>query len=385
MSLKSNKIFIFFLDFLGRVTFSIPILINSVLSKKNLSPPEKILIIELWGIGDLVIMSSVLKALKDNFPKAEITLLSKPVGKVLFKSPSYIDEVIEFNFPWTRFKGKYKFWNWDWKGIIKVIKKLMREKFDLILDARGDFRNNLLSFLIGGRRRVGYKWTGGGYFLTDTVLFDYRNKHRVEAWIKLLSYLNIKGDDVKPYICVAEDEEKWADEFLRNHNINSEGLVIGIHPGARIKTRCWALDKFAKVAENIRGTYKTKIIIFVEPGGYGESILINTDFIKVDVCLRKLVALIKRLNLLICNDGGAMHIATAVETPTISIFGPTNPVWFGPYGDSNSVVIKENIKCRPCFDYCKYSEPFCLTGISVDEVSGCIDKKILSMINKKIL
>jgi len=169
---------------------------------------QKILIIELWGIGDIVLMSSILPALKDRFPQAEVCLLSKNIAKQIIKD-RFIDKFFLFDFPWTGFKNKYKLWRWDWKGLFKLIKKLRKEKFDLILDARGDIRNNFLSFLIGGKRRLGYNWSGGGIFLTDVIKIDYKNIHRVEAWNVILRHLNVNTNTPKPYVEVGIEEEKW--------------------------------------------------------------------------------------------------------------------------------------------------------------------------------
>ncbi len=128
---------------------------------------KKILVLELWGIGDVVLSTGALRQLKKNFQGAEIVLLAKEHAREILFNNWDVDRVITFNFPWTRFKGKYILWAWDWLGLIKLIRQLRRERFDLVIDARGDIRNNFLSFVIGGRKRVGYDWTGGGFFLTD--------------------------------------------------------------------------------------------------------------------------------------------------------------------------------------------------------------------------
>ena len=370
---RQKKVLLNFIDIFGKLIFD-----NKFLKKKRIlsvSEINKLLIIEIWSIGDLIMITPLLIALRNKLPTVEITLLSKSYASELLKY-SPVNKYVFFDFPWTRFAGKYKVWKWNWLGLLKLIKRLREEKYDLSLDARGDFRNNLLSFLIGAKRRIGYDWTGGGYFLTDVAQFDYNNGHRVDAWLNLLNYLGIKVESPKPYLSVAKDEEEWAESFLREKGIGEGDLVIGIHPGARIKTRCWPLDRFAEVADYIKDNYKSKIIVFIEPDDYGQDIPIKKEHLKVKVSLRQLIALIKQLNLLICNDGGAMHIATAVDTPVVAIFGPTNPVWFGPYGNNHSIIIKEDIKCRPCFDYCKYKEPFCITKISVEEVLKEVDSKI---------
>lgn len=339
---------------------------------------ENILIVELWGIGDLMMMSAILEPLRKAFPRARITILSKAISHELFKYEPAVDEIVAFDFPWTAFRKKYFFWRWDWKGLVRVIKKLRKKRFDLIFDARADLRNQILSFLIKGKKCLGFPWKGFSLFLTDSLKCDYTCKHRVEAWLSLLNYLGIATAEVEPRLLLSEDERIWARSFLQQNGIMPADLVIGVHPGARIKTRCWPLERFTRVCEYIQEKYCAKIIIFVDPQGYGDSMVVRGEFLKVKLSLRQLAALISQLDVFICNDSGPMHIAAALHVPTVAVFGPTEPKWFSPWGKKHTVIVKDGIPCRPCFDYCKQREPFCLTGISLNEVLRQVDIQLAS-------
>jgi ADP-heptose:LPS heptosyltransferase len=338
---------------------------------------KKILVIELWGIGDVVLATGVLRALRKNYPSAKINILAKEHAKTILSSSNIVDKFIIYDFPWTKFRGKYCFWKWDWIGLFRLIKRLRSEKFDLVLDARGDVRNNLLVFFTGAKRRVGYNWTGGGFLLTDVVKVEKNKLHRIDAWGYLLRYLGLSSVDAKPAIDIPQEEKKWADDFLRNKGINKANLLVGVHPGAGIKTRCWPLRRFVDIAAYLRQK-GVQVVFFIEPGGYGDDIRLPEGCLKIKVCLCKYMAIVKDLDFLICNDGGAMHIATAVGTPVVAIFGPMEQEWFGPYGEDNVVIMKDNVSCRPCSDYCKHKEPYCLTGITeeqvIKQVDGVIDR-----------
>lgn len=340
---------------------------------------RKILFIEIWGIGDLVIASPALEAVKNQWPSVEITLLSKSYASDVFKYAKTVDQFVFYDFPWTRYKQKYRLLSWDWLGLMRLIKKLRREGFDLAIDARGDFRNNVLSFLIGAKRRLGYDWSGGGCFLTDVATFDYKNNHRIKAWLNLLKYLDIRVDDSIPFIPLAREEEEWAKNFLMDKKIHKDNLLIGIHPAARIKTRCWPLDRFARVADYVRDKYKAKIIVFIDPDGYGKDIPIKGEFVFAQLNLRQLVAVLRELDLFICNDGGAMHLAAAVHTPVVALFGPTESKWFGPTGEGHTILMKEDFSCRPCFDYCHMKNPICLDEITTVYVQQVLDKKLIDL------
>lgn len=360
----ANRLEKFYFNIFGKHVFLDGHLIN--IKVKN------ILFIEIWGIGDLVMGGHVFKKMKEVLPDARIFLLSKEYAREIFKADHFIDEYIFYDFPWTKFKGKYNLLRWDWLELFRLIKRLRAEKFDLILDARGDIRNNFLSFLIGGKRRIGYDWAGGGCFLTDVVRSNHNNLHRVNAWSNLLKYMGIQDSDVRPTVTISEQEENWADKFLKSKGIDKNRLLVGIHPGARIKTRCWSLEMFSKVAFYL-GSINARVIVFIDPDGYGQDMPVPDNCIKVKVGLREFIVLTKNLDFLVCNDGGAMHIAVAVFTPVLAIFGPTDPTWFGPYGEENIVVIEKNIPCRPCFDYCKYEKPRCLIGIDENQVIEQVD------------
>lgn len=360
------------LDIFLRVLFFIPVLCRKLFRKASAGVPGRILIIELWGIGDLAMMSGILRPLKEAFPQSRITLLSKENGRGVFLGNPFIDDFISFDFPWTSFSGKYKFWRWDWRGLFGTISFLRREGFDLVLDARGDPRNNLLAFLINPEKSLGFGWKGGGFLLTDCLRIEPSGLHRVEAWFKLLEKLGITAEP-KTELYVSKGEEDEARSFLISNNIMDGDLAIGIHPGAAVKKRCWSMDNFALLGSRVRDKFRAKIIVFIEPDGYPQDFPMAGDTIKAKLSLRQLIAVIKRLDLLACNDSGAMHIASAVGTRAVAIFGPGDISLIGPYGEAHKVVMDKSVDCRPCFDNCRHNTAFCLDNVSVEQAEDAVE------------
>lgn len=379
---KNKKFLIFLIDLVVRLVF-LPYSFFRFLREKKYSALQKILVLELWGIGDIILVTPALMALRRAYPEAKILLLAKRHAADILQHNLLVDEFITCDFPWTKFKDKYKFWQWDFKELLKLINKLRKESFDLALDARMDFRNNLLMFLSAAKRRVGYNSTGGGYFLTDIVPADCSRRHRVDDWINLLKYLGLEVYDPKPKVWISENEGKWANDFLASHNIKENDLIIGIHPGGRIKKRCWPLDRFAKVADYAEEKYNAKVIVFIEPNGYGSDIATKGRLNRAKLSLRELISVVGRLSLFICNDSGPMHVAVAVNVPLIAIFGPGDLERMGPYGKGHKIIAKKGLPCRPCYDYCKYAEPFCITEISIEVVLEAVDEEITRFIYKK--
>jgi len=144
--------------------------------------PRNILIIELWGIGDLAMMSSIVKPLRERFPESKLHLVAQPHAEHLFSGTGAFDRIEVISFPWTRFSGKYRFWAWPWRAIHRTVDRCRKVRYDLILDARGDLRNNVLSFILRGRRRIGLASSAGSYWLTDRVSVPGGTIHRMDAW-----------------------------------------------------------------------------------------------------------------------------------------------------------------------------------------------------------
>lgn len=347
----------------------------------NIKNINKILIMELWGIGDIVLVSGVPGALKKFNPNIRIVLLGKEHAKTVLSDNLHVDQFINYDFPWTRLKRKYWLWQWDWIRLFRLIILLRAKKFDLIIDARGDIRNNFLSFLIGAKSRVGYDWGGGGYFLTDIVKSDRSKMHRVDAWRKLLEYVGIERLNVEPIVKISKNEDAWADDFLQTRGIDNNSLLVGIHPGARSKTRRWPLDRFAKVADFIISGYGAKVIVFIDPDDLGKDIPIRGPHVLMKLPLRQLISVLSKVNLFICNDSGPMHLAAALGVPLVSVFGPTEPRWFGPYGQNDAVIINENFLCRPCFDNCYLKNNPCLYSIDVGQVNKVVKRSLDRFIN----
>jgi len=343
---------------------------------------SKILIVELWGLGDLTLMSSILTPLRKRYPKSKIILLSSEKAKELFEDNPIIDEFIEFQAPWRGYLGKYRILSWPWPAIFNLIKRLRREHIDLILDARGDVRNNLLLFFSGAKRRVGYDWSGGEYLLTDCVKFDYLKRHRIEAWLELLRYLGIsETNSAKPQLFLSSQETDSAKILLKEQGMRDDDLLIGIHPYARIPSRAWPLERFLNLAQYLKEKYSAKVLFFQDIGQKEEDLLSRSTWPVIRLTLRPFMALLNELDLFICNEGGPMHLAAALNVEVLAVFGPTEPKWFGPFGENTKIIIKEGISCRPCFDYCNYPSSHCLEAISFEDALITLEQnfnKILS-------
>jgi heptosyltransferase II len=311
-------------------------------------PVKRILVIEPWLIGDVVLATPVLRALRERYPGAQISLLAKPHAEELLRNSGLVDEVIVTDLPWTANTGKYRPSRYDRHAIAELVARLRREKFDLTIDCRMDIRSNVVTFATGAPRRIGYAFGGGSYLLTDALPASPDDHHKVYDWLALLQPLDDGrwgGLDIadnlarrfKPQLRVTPDERAEAAHRMRALGIREDDLIVGIHPGASQPRRRWPLEDFAWVAEALAARHSTRTLVFLDPESYRETMgLADARFLKTS--LRELMAAMTQCDLLICNDSGPMHIADALGVPLVGIFTTGNPVWHRPFGDDQITV-----------------------------------------------
>src|SRR5579859_3768314 len=258
---------------------------------------REILVIEYWNIGDIVNLLPFLESLRAAYPAARVSLLINPAMRSAFESRSLADEVIPFTTLWsTHFNRwqKYNPFSLRWFQLAKTLMALRRRKFDLALTGRMDIRDNFLAWLIDARRRVGYGFAGGGFFLTDVVTPDLNRPHRSQIWLQLLRHLGKNICSEIPRLRLVESEKAAAAGFLRKNGIGDGELLVGVHPGARVPTRRWGEANFAAVATRIESEFKARILWFADPAETYSSDCISPSWIRVALPFREFLAVLAR-------------------------------------------------------------------------------------------
>jgi ADP-heptose:LPS heptosyltransferase len=336
------------------------------------STVKRILVPEIHGLGDAVLSSAVFPAIKKHFPNASISTLVKRESSVLFRHNPYINEIITFDFPWVgKVTQKYNIWEWNLIEIVKFIRTIRQKKFDLLIDSRMDFRTNLLYLSFGIPHRYGYAPIGGNYAFTKVVPVDYSHQHRIDEWKLILASLGIHNAERGPQLFLSSEERATSQAVLIRKFGKSKRITIGIHPGGRYPVRRWNLQRFVNVIEILRKEYEFNLIIFEDGDGTGNQLnkLINDPNALCSTgSIRDYMSFVSNCHILLCNDGGAMHIADALGVIVVAIFGPGNPNWFAPYHNKQRITIKEGIPCRPCYDNCIYEIPYCIESVDTFEV-----------------
>lgn len=338
----------------------------------------KILLIELWGLGDAVMMSSALRLLVET--GASVTLLCKPSTVDLLK-PSYPTlDFILLDAPWTVFKGKYRLGSWPWKKLFQTIRSCRQAGFDAVASVRPDPRDHLLMFLSGIPIRIGFPKKGSGLLLTHKLAVESTKDHKVDDWKRIgatilstsSNHRQQSTDGFAPYlnsVAYVPSKHQVSLRAIRDRQIvNNPRPIIGLHCGARITVRRWEEKNFEYIIKLLRQEADFHLALFPDIDGYGRGLISLADSCHEGLSIQELVADLAASDFLICNDSGPGHIAAALGRPVLAIFGPTNPDWFRPFGKDHHVVIRDICPFRPCFDYCRFPEPKCLTQLTPDLV-----------------
>lgn len=339
--------------------------------------PVSFLVVEPWGIGDVVLSTALLRALRANYPEARIALLAKSYASDLLANSGLVDEVIPFDFPWTAFSGKLSPGKYVPSEFRALIRRLRAGDFDVSLDARRDVRSNAITYLAGARRRIGYDFGGGAHLLTDVLPSGTQNEHKVSDWLALLAPLGVKLQaSFAPSLTVTEAEKASARRRFAMLGLSAEKPIVGIHPGASNAVRHWNPDRFAAVIDLLVEERGVQVVLFEEKEGDSSKIAPRHWVRRVKTDLRSFMSLVTQCELLLCSDSGPMHIASALGVPVTALFGPQRREWYGPRGERDRVVQIDDMPCRPCFDACIFATPHCMEQITVDAVVSAIETQL---------
>ena len=341
-------------------------------------PPSSILVVEYWNLGDLAILVPFLRNLRQGFPNAKISLLVNESLKSFLEGQGLVDEFIPVRVPWAQHFSRWKKYNpfsRDWISFARTLQAVRKRQFDWAISGRMDVRDNFLLWLSGAARRIGYGLGGGGFLLTDRVTPDLSRPHRADIWLHILGALGKPANRDLGRFQLTADELASARLFLQEKGVPSDAFLIGVHPGARIAVRRWGDERFAEVARHILGESNAHILWFSDPGNPSAVPRLEQCH-PVSLEFRSFLAVLSQCQLLVCNDSGPMHLANLLSVPVVAVFGSTNPVWFGPRGAQDRVVIRPEFWCRPCFDYCIFDEPHCLRTITPSQVIASVREAI---------
>jgi len=333
--------------------------------KINPSTIEKILLVRLRRIGDVIMTTPAITALREYFPGAWISYVVEEPYQELVENNPHLNEIIVIP-P-----------NQTVKSSLCCIRQIRKKHFDVAIDFHGGPRASLMTFLSGARLKIGYKIKHKP-FIYDIKLPRRPQKghfHSVESHLNLVKALGVPASAPLP-LCLPDakkEEVQKISSFLSENGLNDSSFIV-MHIGAGNTFRHWGVDNFVRLINLISNNQGIKIILVGTKGDikFEEEIIQQTEQPPLSAVgklnLLELKELISRSSLFFGPDSGPMHIAASTSTPIVAYFGPTLPVNFSPW-KANAILIEKNLDCRPCKQrQCIHKDFRCLSQITPEEV-----------------
>ena len=313
----------------------------------------RLLVLELWGLGDLVIATPFLQAATQRF---EVMLLAKPFAEEL--RPRLWPEVtvIPFVAPWTAFRAKYHLWNWHWLEMLRLNRRLRGLKFDYAVSARWDPRDHVLLKSSHADERLGFARLKSRRYLTRELVRPPALAHRSEFWREAGRALGLELPTREKLI--PPSRPAWPTAL--------------IHSGARLPARVWPLEHFRDIAARLRAkNIHVEICCDRDQVKWWQA---QGETVACPPTVPELLAHIDRAGIFIGNCSGPGHLAAICGVPTFTLYGPSMHEWFAPMHPAAEMFEGKACPYKPCSDYCRYEKAFCLGDLKAEEVWPRIER-----------
>ena len=351
----------------ARKNFNIKKIMKSTVDVyENAISTTNILIIKIGALGDVILAVPSIRALRKKFPKSKIKVLVGLDNREVFMNAPFIDEVMVCDFK-ERDKGL--------KGLLRVAKRLRAEDFDRVIDLQNNKRSHVLSFLSCAPKRYGYDNGKLSFLLNRKAKGAKLPLDPITHQLKVLNLLRIYNIDRTMELWPTKEDEKWADNFLTSNWVKNKGKLVAFNIGSGVKwaTKLWPIEHFAGVCNRLAKDFGIRVVLI----GSEKTDSRIEDFLNQTKCkpinalgktnIPRLASLVKRCNLLLSPDSAPIHVAAAVDTPFIALFGPTDPDRHMPPA-KKCTVIKKDLPCAPCYQRRCDRGYICMQSIEPDEV-----------------
>lgn len=341
-----------------------------------------ILIVKTSAIGDVIHTLPALHCLRRHYPAARITWLVEEAAADAVVGHSALDRVLV-----SGRKGWIGEWRAGerlaaWRKARRFVHELRDTYYDLLIDFQGLFKSGIWVAMARARRKVGF---GRGMehaemsylFLNEQVPAVSMDMHAVDRELQLLRAIGIECPQVRFELPFTAADHEAAANLLETHGIAPDQRFIAINPMTTWPTKHWQSDKFATLADRL--VESGKAVVFTGGPGDQEGVAAICAMMERKAAnlagqttLKHLAAIYARARVVVSTDTGPMHVAAAIGTPVVAIFGPTAPWRTGPYGEGHR-IIRLGLPCSPCLKkHCQYGTTACMADISVDEVARAV-------------
>jgi len=326
-----------------------------------MSDPSKILVVQPSWVGDAVMATPTLRAIRELYPQAHVAYLMRRYVKPLYGGMPWVDQIITYRTGKTKAKAG--------KGLLDLAGRLRNAHFDLAILLPNSFKAALVCKMANIHRMVGYERDGRGFLLTDKLLHvKDRGKFIpvpiVKTYMGLAHYLGSKNRDLRLQLFVTEPEAREGRAVLASCGLSpdinrpaagGEPPMILLNPGAQYgAAKCWRPEYFAELADRFIDEHNATILL---NGAPKERRILDTikrcmkhapiDLSSKGMTLGSLKEIVRRCDLMVTNDTGPRHVAAALDVPVVTVFGPTHPEWTEIYFEKERKVAVK-VFCGPC-------------------------------------
>jgi heptosyltransferase-2 len=333
---------------------------------------KRILVVNVNWLGDVVLSTPALRALRKSDPGARLTCMVVPRCREVLEGNPGVDEIIIYDEDGIH----GGFW-----GKPRLVRKLRAGGFDEVYFFHRSFTRRLAAALAGIPKRVGYPAKKGKFLLTVPVELPERIPHKAEYFLNLLEKAGIKRDGLDCEFYLRDEDRKSAGELLKAGGVSDGDFLAVLNAGGNWKMKRWPAENFAALADLLMEERGAKVVF----SGAGkdrklvESIAGMMKQRPANLCgrttLKQLGALFERADLVVSNDTGPTHIAAAVGARVVALFGPTSPELTGPCGGGRYTVIRKDVGCEvPCYR-ADCEDNRCMKAITVEDVLAATDRE----------
>lgn len=332
------------------------------------SDHKKILVIQTAFLGDVILTTPLMKALRDLYPQSSTSILLIPQTAAVFENNPFVSQIIPYDKK-EKEKGVDSFF--------RLIGFLGKEQFNFAIIPHRSLRSALLAYLARIPQRIGFHTSPGSFLYTHEVTYK-TGLHEIDRILSLLSPLGHNIQGLMPQLFPSQEDLAWADNFLSQSGANKDKKIVGVAPSSVWATKRWLPEGFAYVADRLIAESNCEVLLLGSSQDEKLLLKISSAMKQKPVIpigrfgLSKSAALISRCSVILSNDSAPAHVGTALGKPIVAIFGPTLPEFgFAPYGE-NHTIIQKDIYCRPCGihgrKFCPEVHFRCMRGISGEEV-----------------
>jgi heptosyltransferase-2 len=338
---------------------------------------KRILIIQTAFLGDVILSTPLIKALRELFPDSFISFLLIPETKKILENNPHLNEILVYDK--RKKKGLITF--------LDIISRIKEKEFDLAVIPHRSLRSALLAYLSGIPQRIGFDKSAGSFLFSHKIVYPL-NIHEVDRNLSLLSNFNVHLSDKMPELFPSSEDFSYVRRLLNDSGIRKEDKVVGIAPGSVWATKRWLPERFAEVSDLLIKKAGAKVVFLGSLDDQKLCLEIANMMTEKSVILAgktdilQSAAIISFCKVILSNDSAPVHIASAMKKPVVAIFGSTIPEFgFAPYGKGH-LIIEKKMDCRPCGIHgrtkCPEKHFRCMREITTEEVFQAVVSRLTS-------